>query len=160
MSTALTHRPATYDDLQEICQFPQSPEELFYSYPSASWPLTAEQLAKAYASRKGSTVVLLENRLAAYANFFRCKPGERCDLGNLMVAPWARRMGVAQYLIGMMEQQAHQEYGVPFLHAACFSTNTPGLLLYTRLGYLPVSIEERCNPFGQRTVLIHLRKRL
>ncbi|MBA1248047.1 GNAT family N-acetyltransferase [Pseudomonas luteola] len=160
MNTKLTHRAATLDDLQAVCHFPQSREELFYSYPTAQWPLTRDQLAEAYANRQGSTVVLLNNRLAAFANFFRCQPGERCDLGNLMVAPWARRMGIAQHLIGVMEQQACQQHGVRFLHAACFSSNTPGLLLYTHLGYLPVSIDERRDPSGQRTALIHLRKRL
>lgn len=36
----LTHRPVRPDDIPGICSFPQSPAELFYMFPKASYPLS------------------------------------------------------------------------------------------------------------------------
>ena len=106
----LTHRPATANDLAQVVTFPQNRDELFFCFPRAAWPLDIGQLAAAMAERRDSTVVELDGQLAGFANFFQWQFGEFCALGNLMVAPWARGRGVAQYLIGVMEEQARAHY--------------------------------------------------
>jgi GNAT superfamily N-acetyltransferase len=106
----LAHRPATDGDLDAVTHFVHNADELFYAFPRAHWPLTREQLAAACAERQGSTLVLLDNRPAGFANFYQSLTGEYCALGNLMVAPWARGQGVAQYLIGVMEQLVRRDF--------------------------------------------------
>ncbi len=36
----LTHRTVEPNDIPIICSFPQEPDELFYMFPKASYPLT------------------------------------------------------------------------------------------------------------------------
>ena len=100
----LGHRPASADDLDEVVRFVRNADELFYAFPRAYWPFTREQLAAAFAERRGSTLALLDGRPAGFANFYQSLPGDYCALGNLMIAPWARGQGVARYLIGVMER--------------------------------------------------------
>jgi ribosomal protein S18 acetylase RimI-like enzyme len=43
---------------------------------------------------------------------------------------------------------------------SCFNQNTAGLLLYKKFGFEPFDIEERKDPNGQRTALIHMRHKV
>ncbi|MBT8765457.1 GNAT family N-acetyltransferase [Pseudomonas sp. DB1] len=154
------HRPASAQDLDEVVRFPQDADELFFAYPKASWPLTVGQLAAAMAERRGSTVALLDGRVAGFANFYQWQHGDYCALGNVMVAPWARRQGVAQYLIEAMERLAIEQYKARLMKVSCFNANAGGLLLYSRLGYQPSGIVERLGPDGRRVALVQLDKSL
>lgn len=139
----LGHRPASADDLDEVVRFVRNADELFYAFPRAHWPLTREQLAAAFAERRGNTLALLDGRPAGFANFYQSLPGDYCALGNLMIAPWARGQGVARYLIGVMERLASRDFDARELKVSCFNDNAAGLLLYARLGYRLTGLVER-----------------
>lgn len=156
----LSHRPAQADDLDAVVGFVHDADELFFAFPRAHWPLTRQQLAEACASRQGSTLVLLDRRPAGFANFYQCQPGEFCALGNLMIAPWARGQGVAQYLVGVMERLATRDFQARELHVSCFNQNAAGLLLYARQGYQLSGLVERQRGNGERVALVQFRKAL
>ncbi|UUY08552.1 GNAT family N-acetyltransferase [Pseudomonas sp. J452] len=156
----LSHRPAHDDDLAAVLGFVHNAEELFFAFPRASWPLTRAQLSEACATRQGSTLALLDGRPAGFANFYQSQRGEFCALGNLMIAPWARGQGVAQYLIGVMERLAARDFQARELHASCFNQNAAGLLLYARLGYALSGLVERQNKQGERVALVQFCKTL
>ncbi|HBX57737.1 GNAT family N-acetyltransferase [Pseudomonas sp. UBA2684] len=158
--SALTHRPADAADLTAIVAFAQSAQELFFAYPKANWPLSVGQLAAAMAERRDSTVVLLDGRVAGFANFYQWQHGEFCALGNLMVAPWARGQGVAHYLVAVMEQLVRDHYKAPRMRVSCFNANSAGLLLYPKLGYRLEGVVERRDPHGARVALIQFGKPL
>src|SRR5690606_282286 len=131
----LQYRTAIAEDLHEVVRFPQDADELFFAYPKASWPLTVGQLAAAMAERRGSTVALLDGKVAGFANFYRWQHGEFCALGNMRVSSWARGHGVAPLLIEAMDRQAREKYTARLMQVSCFNANAAGVLLYTRLGY-------------------------
>lgn len=159
-TAALTHRPANAADLSEVIGFVLTPEELFFCYPKALWPLTVGQLAAASAERRNSTVALQDGRPAGFANFYQWQHGDFCALGNLMIAPWARGQGVAHYLIAAMEGQAREQFKARRMLVSCFNDNAAGLLLYGKLGYWPQGIVERRDPQGRRVALVQLEKAL
>lgn len=159
-SPALTHRPAMVADLSAVAAFPQNAQELFFAYPKAEWPLSADQLAAAMTERRDSTVVLLDGRVAGFANFYQWHYDDHCALGNLMVAPWARGHGVAHYLVAVMEQLAREHYHAKRMQVSCFNANSAGLLLYPKLGYALSGVVERRDPQGQRVALIQFSKAL
>ncbi|AOE87628.1 GNAT family N-acetyltransferase [Pseudomonas sp. TCU-HL1] len=160
LNAHLQHRPASAEDLHEVVRFPQDADELFFAYPKASWPLTVGQLAAAMAERRGSTVALLDGKVAGFANFYQWQHGDSCALGNMMVAPWARGQGVARYLIEAMEHQARTQYKAKVMKVSCFNANAGGLLLYTHLGYQPRAIVERQAQDGRRVALVQMDKPL
>ena len=81
------------------------------------------------------------------------------SLGNLMIAPWARGQGVAQYLVGVMEQLARRDFAARELRVSCVNDNRAGLLLYARLGYRLSGLVERQR--GQhRVALVQFVKEL
>ncbi|MCU1719375.1 GNAT family N-acetyltransferase [Pseudomonas sp. 5P_3.1_Bac2] len=153
-------RPAEAGDLQEVVSFVQNPDELFFCYPAGHWPLTVGQLAATMAERRDNSVLLLNNRLAGFANLRQWHYGDYCELGNLIVAPWAREQGAAGQLMAHMEQFAQQHYQARSLQVACFNHNSAGLLLYRKLGYQLHSLSERLSPQGERVALIQLHKPL
>lgn len=155
----LQHRPVEESDLSLICSFAQTAEELFHAYPKAVYPLTVAQLQQAIDQRRGSTVVEREGEVVAFANFYRWREGV-CCIGNVLVAPSARGRGVAQYLVEAMIGLARSEYAAGEVQISCFSSNTAGLLLYTKLGFEPFRLEERRAPDAGRLALLHMRLRL
>ncbi|WP_236237355.1 GNAT family N-acetyltransferase [Pseudomonas faucium] len=156
----LTHRPVQPSDIPAICCFPQGPDELFYMFPKASYPLTPAQLADAIAQRRGSTVVEAEGLVLGFANFYKAEHGGICALGNVVVAPAARGHGVARYLVQRMVELARERYAAREVWVSCFNHNTAGLLLYPQLGFVPFAIEERRAPDGKRVALVQMKQAL
>ena len=153
----LSHRPARTADIPAICCFPQGPDELFYMFPKATYPLTPGQLSEAIAQRSCSTIVEGDGMILGFANFYKAERDGICALGNVVVAPGARGRGVARYLVQSMIALAREEFSACEVWVSCFNHNTAGLLLYPQLGFVPFGIEERQAPDGQRVALIQMK---
>ena len=160
MSRVRFHRPVTAQDFPVVCSFAQNEEELFYLFPTATYPLTTDQLARTVAQRSAPTVVEDGGRVVAFADLFRVKYSGYTNIGNVMVAPHARGCGVGSYLIEQMIALAQATFGTRKVRISCFSRNTAGLLLYSKLGFVPYALEERTDWQGERVALLHLRKSL
>lgn len=150
------HRSYRKSDLKTICSFPQDDEELFFFYPKARYPLTPEQLQYAIEQRSDSIVIENNDIVIGFANFYHWEDGV-CKIGNLIVAPVERGKGAAKYLIEIMIDLAQSKHAASEVNIACFSHNTTGLLLYTKLGFKPFRIEERLTQNDIRTALIHMQ---
>ena len=151
-------RAATDDDMAVVASFPQSQEELYYLFPKAVYPLTAEQLIEAKRQRFEATVVESNDEVVGYANFYEAIPGKHCSIGNLVVHPQYRGQGVASFIVQTMEQLAREKYAATEVHISCFDANTKGLLLYAKLGYKPYDIERRIKYDGAPIALIEMKK--
>ena len=154
---SLTHRPVAEKDIQVICGFPQSEDELFFLFPKAAFPLAASQMQDAIAQRSDSTVVELGGEIVAFANFYRWEVGGCCSIGNVIVSPAVRGRGVGRYLIEQMIGLAFSKHQAAEVTVSCFNQNVAGLLLYPLLGFQPYAVEERKNKKGDRVALIHMR---
>lgn len=152
-----THRAVQQQDLAIICTFPQTAQELFFLYPKASFPLNDSQLAEAVSKRFDSTVVLRNQQVIAFANYYQREIGKHCAIGNVMVSPQVRGSGAGKYLLQVMIDRAFQEYHVGEVHISCFNENTVGLVLYPKFGFCPYAIEERLDYQGKRVALIQMR---
>lgn len=152
----LSHRPVQPSDLAALCDFAQTPEELFFFYPKADYPLTVEQLSLSVDQRSHSTIVEKDGVSAGFANFYQWQQGGCCKIGNVIVNPALRQQGIATYLITTMIKQARDCFQANEVQVACFSKNTAALLFYKKLGFVPFDVEERINKKGQRVALIHL----
>ena len=153
----LTHRPVDEKDIQVICSFPQSEDELFFLFPNAAFPLAPSQLQDAIAQRSDSTVVEFGGEVVAFANFYRWEAGGCCSIGNVIVSPATRGRGVGHYLIEKMIGLAFSKHQAAEVTVSCFNQNVAGLLLYPKLGFQPYAIEERQDKKGNRVALIHMR---
>lgn len=154
---SLTHRAVSEKDIQLICSFPQSEDELFFLFPKAEFPLAPSQLRDAIANRSDSTVVELGGEVVAFANFYRWETGGICSIGNVIVSPAIRGGGVGRYLIEQMTNLAFSKHLASEITVSCFNQNVAGLLLYPKLGFQPYAIEERKNKKGNTVALIHMR---
>ncbi len=155
--SALSHREVRADDVPLIGTFPQDEEELFFLFPKATYPLTPEQLSRAIERRFDSTVVLLDDRPCAFANFYVREPRGTCAIGNVVVALETRGTGVGRYLVETMVRKALLKHRATEVRISCFNGNVAGLLLYAKLGFAPFAVERRLDPHGSRVGLIHMR---
>ena len=153
----LTHRPVDEKDIQVICSFPQSEDELFFLFPNAAFPLAPSQLQDAIAQRSDSTVVEFGGEVVAFANFYRWEAGGCCSIGNVIVSPATRGRGVGHYLIEKMIGLAFSKHQAAEVTVSCFNENVAGLLLYPKLGFQPYAIEERQDKKGNQVALVHMR---
>ena len=153
----LNHRAVSEKDIQIICGFPQSEDELFFLFPKAEFPLAPSQLQDAIAKRSDSTVVEVAGDVVAFANFYRWETGGTCSIGNVIVSPATRGRGVGRYLIEQMTSLAFSKHLATEVTVSCFNQNVAGLLLYQKLGFQPYAIEERRNRKGNQVALIHMR---
>ena len=152
------HREVITDDLPLICSFPQNEIELFFMFPKAVFPLTIDQLKSSVDSRFDSTVILFNDAIIGFANFYEVLENQYCSIGNVIVNPVFRGKGVGAYLINTMEKKAVSKYKVKEIHISCFNQNVTGLLLYYKLGYIPYDIEKRLDKKSIPVALIKLKK--
>lgn len=153
----LTNRPVSAEDVLTICDFPQNPQELFFMFPKAKYPLTENQLQASIAQRSASTVVEADGSVMGFANFYRFERDGVCAIGNVIVSPKARGKGIAKFLLQTMVGLAFERHRAREVQLSCFNENTAGLLLYPQLGFVPYGIEERLAPDGRRVALINMR---
>mgnify|MGYP002622615055 CR=1 FL=1 len=153
-------RDVADSDLSQICRFPQNREELLFMYPRAEYPLTIQQLRDAIYQRSDSKVLESGEQVVAFANFYEVSPNSHCTIGNVIVNPSHRGSGAATFLVREMERIAKQKYQVPEVRISCFNSNVAALLLYSKLGYLPFTIEKRTGTDGGFLALIKLKRML
>ena len=156
----LSHRTVEVSDLKRICQLPKDEEELFFMFPKAEYPLIESQLESAISIRFDSTVILFNDIIVGFANFYEVKKSQYASIGNVVVDANYRNLGIGKYLIQTMEQIAIEKYGVAELHLSCFNTNTKGILLYSKLGYIPYEIEKWLSFQNESLALIKMKKRI
>ncbi len=153
----VTFREVQNLDIPQICRLPQNEDELFFMFPRATFPLQAAELESAISQRQNSTVALINNSVAGFANFYQWEKLGRCSIGNVIVAQDYRRKGVAAQLIQHMVEVAFSAHQAQEVSVSCFCTNVAGLLLYPKLGFQPYAIEERQSKNGLPLALIHMR---
>ncbi|MDR0743607.1 MAG: GNAT family N-acetyltransferase [Tannerella sp.] len=154
----LSYRTVEKSDFEKICKLPQNEEELFFMFPKAEYPFTPDQLEVTVNSRFDSIVVLKNGEAVGFANFYEVKKNEYCSIGNVVVSADFRNQGIGRYLIEAMEKTGIEKYHASEFHLSCFNTNTNGLLLYSKLGYLPYETERRVDKKNDPVALIKLRK--
>lgn len=151
-------RDATEEDFAEICQLIRSRDELFLVYPNGVYPLTVSQVEALADIRKELTVVVDGERIIGFANLYDFEPGQFAFIGNVVIDANHRSMGIGKRAIAHMLDMVFNKYSLPEARISVFSDNTPALLLYSGLGFIPYAMEERKTPQGGRTALIHMRK--
>jgi ribosomal protein S18 acetylase RimI-like enzyme len=127
-------------------------------FPSAEYPLTPEKLESTVESRFDSTVILLHDEIAAFANFYEATNNQHCSIGNVIVNSKFRNLGIGEFLVKTMENIGMKKYNVSEFRISCFNTNTKGILLYSKLGYKPYEIEKRENHEHESIALIKFKR--
>ena len=75
---------------------------------------------------------------------------------NVIIEKTLRGCGIGRKMIGVMLKFCFEKYRLPKVNISVFSHNIPALVLYSRLGFTPVELEERQDFSGQKTVMIHM----
>ncbi|MBH5317671.1 GNAT family N-acetyltransferase [Paenibacillus sp. GSMTC-2017] len=158
----LSNRNVTTYDLEIICTFPQSPEELFYLGPKFTYPLTTDQIQLNLKSRYSSTVIVKDNDIPiAFANLFDVNYEEQtCYLENVIVSNSGRGHGVSTYLLITMINKAIDEHNLKKLKLFCHNTNTRALLFYSKNGFTPCGSKITENHEGKKIVAIEMVKEI
>ncbi|MCU7939347.1 MAG: GNAT family N-acetyltransferase [gamma proteobacterium symbiont of Bathyaustriella thionipta] len=154
---SLTFRSVVKSDLSEILRFPLNEIELFYFSPSVHFPLTIEQLETQLSTRHESTVMLENNQVVGFANFYNVKNYQIAFIGNVIIKPEKRRQGLGKKLILMMIARGFKELQLKEIHLSCFQENTVALLFYKQLGFKTYAEETRLNAENQAMSLLHLK---
>lgn len=152
------YRRLEHGDLQAICTFPQSEQELYYMSPRSVYPLTASQILQLLEQRLEPTVVIDKNtgEVVGYSNIYSYdREAKTCWLGNVIVSPVYRGQGAASYLLDVMLEQAKHNLGVDIIRLACHNTNSRGLAFYTKYGFKPYDIKIT-NVEEKKLLTIHM----
>jgi ribosomal protein S18 acetylase RimI-like enzyme len=147
---------ATEDHFADITALVRSPEELYLVYPSGRYPWDIAQLKRLAQLRSDLTVALVDGEVAAFANLYDLVPNKSAFIGNLVVSPGYKRLGIGRSLtLHMMEICEGTYRARP--HLSVFGFNAPAILLYTRLGFTPYAVEPREDLKGETVALFHMR---
>ncbi|GAA4859110.1 GNAT family N-acetyltransferase [Paenibacillus vulneris] len=131
-------------DLETICQFPQSEEELLYMSPRSQYPLIPEKIVQLLQNRYEPSVVMdvKTQEVAGYANLYDLDPAEcSCWVGNVIISPEYRGKGAAEFLFDHLLQKAKDSLKVQKAFLWCHNTNTRGLSFYHKYGFKPVDMK-------------------
>lgn len=154
----ITFRAVEERDYEEICLLPQNEEELFFMFPKAKYPLSINYLEESLQNRYEATVFLLNKKIVGYANYYELEEKQYCSIGNVVVSPLHRGKGIGEFIINTMEHIGTEKYDISEFHLSCFNMNTNGILLYTKLGYRPYTIDKWINTENKPIALIKMKK--
>jgi len=151
-------REATVEDYEGICSLIKSKEELFLVYPGGKYPFTVEQIKKLSLVRKELTIAIEGTEIIGFANLYDYVLGESAFIGNVVVDKKHRGKGIGREVVLHMLKVAFEKYKLPEIRISVFSENTPAMLLYSELGFVPYDIEEREDSSCNRVALVHMKK--
>ncbi len=154
----IEYRVATDRDFGQICALIRNEDELFRIYPGGHFPFTVSQLRELARERMELTVADREGKVVGFANLYDNGEG-KIFIGNLVVDVSCRGEGIGRGLVQHMLERAYRYLGLEEVCISVFGDNTPALLLYSSMGFSPYDIEERTDPHGVRTALIHMQAR-
>ena len=162
MISTISFRAAEKADLSELLNFPLTQQELFYFFPSASFPLTLKQLEKQLSERHDSTVMIeLDSShkkiMIGFANFYNVENRNIAFIGNVIIKPEKRGQGFGKKLVQTMIHSGFEQLNLNEVHLSCYKDNTAALLFYKNLGFRAYATEVRKNFNDQAIELIHLR---
>ncbi len=155
----IAFRAVQEKDIPQICEFPQSKEELFFLSPKASFPLSKEEFKNIIAERHNPTVVTKNGKVVGFASLYKIEENRKCFIGNVVVSSSVRGTGIGSALIGHLTKISVELYGIQEIHLSCFNSNIGGLLLYSKMGFNPYKIEERTNYNNEKVALIHMKRK-
>ena len=145
-------------DYQGICNLLKDKKEFFLVHPHGKYPLSIDQVEELSQVRQDLTVAIENKNIVAFANFYNYEPGKYIFIGNLIVDRSCRGKGLGKAIVSHMIKIAFGKYQLPEVRLSVVNENTPALLLYSRLGFLPYQIDEKRNLQDQRVALIHMKK--
>ena len=149
-------RAAVPTDYEDICKLVPTEHELYLVYPRGTYPFTVEQVKHLSETRKELTVAI-DDAIVGFANLYDFKDKEKAFIGNVIIQKSSRGKGLGKQIIDHMVNAAFSKYGLGEVHISVFSDNVTALLLYSKLGFQPYSIEERQNYKTKRVALIHMK---
>lgn len=150
-------REATEDDFRGICKLIKSKEELFLVYPNGKYPFTVTQVRELSKLRKELTIAVEGNKIIGFANLYNYEPGKSAFIGNVVIDKKHRGRGIGKEIVLYMLNTAYEKLNLPEIRISVFSENTPAMLLYSGLGFVPYEIEERKDSNCKRVALIHMK---
>jgi ribosomal protein S18 acetylase RimI-like enzyme len=147
--------PVTSQHFCEIINLISSPEELHLVAPKANYPWDIEQLEEISKHRKNLTVCIIDGAVVAFANLYDVIPGDTAFIGHVIVADQFKGMGIGKALCHhMIKICVFEHNAVP--HISVFGNNSRALLLYSKIGFIPYTVEARKNLDDETVALIKM----
>ncbi len=156
ISEHLRFRPAVEEDYPAIGGLVTSQEELFFVYPRGNYPLDVGQIRILARKRQELTVAIVKGKVVGFTNLYDMEVKHQAFIGNVIIEKTLRGCGIGRKMIGVMLERCFEKYRLSKVNISVFSHNIPALVLYSRLGFTPVELEERQDFSGQKTVMIHM----
>ncbi len=150
------YRDTKEDDLEAICRLPKNEKELFFMFPSATYPLLVSQMREIFKKRYGHTTFLYNNKIIGYANLYFLENDDSPYIGHLILSSDYRGRGYGKRMIEIMIKKAFTLYKNDKIKIAVINENTKALLLYMKLGFSPFKASLRFDKEGRPKVLISM----
>lgn len=99
---------------------------------------------------------MIDQTVVAFSNLYDLVPQQSAFIGNVIVAKGYRGRDVGKSLIQHMMTICQTQYGAQ-PHLSVFNNNTPALLLYAALGFVPYAVESRLDLQRNRVATINMR---
>lgn len=145
------------EELRDVCSFFRDKDELFFTFPFASYPFEYEELSERMKERSHLTVLVENSKITAFASLYGIKKKESCFVGNVIVSPNARQKGYGKMLLKNLMEKGRKKYKLKEIRIHCNCKNVKGLLFYSGLGFEPCNIFE-IESKGLKNAVLELRK--
>ena len=119
-------------------------------------PLDYSQLEVLSNKRLNLTVAMESGEIVAFANLYNVNVQISAFIGNIIVSKGSRGKGIGKGITEhMLDICSNEHNATP--HLSVFNNNTRALLMYSKLGFKPYSIEQRFNLQQETVALIHMK---
>ncbi len=154
------HRDTLISDLPFICELPRNERELFYMFPSASYPLKVEQMREILKRREAHTTFFYDDKIVGYANIYGYEDEKIPYIGHVILSSEYRGRGLGKKMIEVMIEKAENLYKNDKIRIAVINENTHAFLLYMKLGFSPFKVSLRFDKKGDPKVLVLMERNI
>jgi len=137
----VSFRPIVEDDFQTLCDLIPSEEELFWVYAHGKYPLTIPQVRRLVDNRMEPTVMLHDDRVVGFADFYSYRKARSVFIGNVVIAPSMRGQGLGKRLVCRMIDRALRGLDLPLVKLHVYNRNLRALIMYGAMGFVPYAMK-------------------
>ena len=157
MKHHITLRKPTFSDYAKMASLIQDEQEHLWAFPSASFPLSVDDIQKRAESRE-FTIVLEDDKLIGFANLYEEK--SHLFIGNFVISAEYRKKGHGKNLMIFLLDKARKVYGTKTIMISVILGNDIAKKLYEQIGFVQSSTEFFETYIGKKYMVLHMKKAL
>lgn len=152
-----TFRPMDEADYDVLPRLISGPGEASLVFWETADPTSLQAIRDLLQARQDQTVAESRGRVVGLGALYEVEEGKQGYVGPVLVDPRYRGHGVGSRLMSHLLDTAFRRHRLREVRARVLGENEDGIVLFSEMGFIPYSNEERPGRDGRNHVVVQMR---